>query len=224
MSNFLWPYGLQQARLPCPSLSPRVCSNSCPLSWWCHPAISSSVAPFSSGPQSSPGSGSFLMSRLLASGGQSIGASASALVLPMSIQGWFPLGLTDLISLLSEGLSRVFSSFSSLLHSLKPSVLQCSVFFVIHSHIRNMTTGKTIPLTIWTFTGKVISLLFNMLSGFVIVFLPRSKHLLILKLQSPFTVILEPKKIKSVTVSIFFPPVCHEVMKAETLLCQQRSI
>ena len=110
MSDSLWPHGLQHTRLPCPSQPPGVCWNSCPLSWWCHPTISSSIAPFSSCPQSFPASGSFLMSRLFASGGQSIRASASASVLPMNIQGWFPLGLTGLLSLQSKGLSRVFST------------------------------------------------------------------------------------------------------------------
>ena len=90
----------------------RVCSNSCPLSQWCHPTISSSLTPFSSCPQSFPASGSFPMSRFLASGGQSIVASASTSVLPMNIQGWFPLRLTGLISFLSKGLSRVFSSIT----------------------------------------------------------------------------------------------------------------
>ena len=110
MSNSLLPHGLQQDRLPCPSPSPRVCSNSCPLSQWCHPTISSSVVPISSHLQSFPASGSFPMSWLFPSGGQSIGASASASVLPKNIQGWFPLGQTGLNSLLSKGLSRVFSS------------------------------------------------------------------------------------------------------------------
>ena len=98
MSHSLWPYGLQHARLPCPPLSPRDCSISCPLSRWCHPIISSSVAPFSF-PQSFPASGSFLMSWIFASDGQNNGASVSAAVLPVNIQGWFPLGLTGLISL-----------------------------------------------------------------------------------------------------------------------------
>ena len=110
LSDSLWPLGLQHARLPCPLLSPRVCSNSCPLSWWCHPTILSSVIPFSSCLQSFPASRFFPMSQLFTSGGQHIGASASASVLPMSIQGWFPLGLTGLISLLPKGLLRVFSS------------------------------------------------------------------------------------------------------------------
>ena len=110
MSNSLWPRGLQQARLLCPSLSTRVCSNSCPLSQWYCLTISSSAAPFSFCLQSFPASGSFPMSQIFPLGGHIIGASASAIVLPMNIQDWFPLGLTGLISLLSKGHSRVFSS------------------------------------------------------------------------------------------------------------------
>ena len=106
----LRPHGLQHARLPCPSLSPTVCSNFMFIESWCHPNVSSSVSPFSSGLQSFPASGSFPMSWLLASGHQSIGVSASASVLPMNIQGWLALGLTGLISLQSKGLSRVFSN------------------------------------------------------------------------------------------------------------------
>ena len=101
VSDPLWPHGLQHTRPPCPSPAPGVYSNSCPLSRWCHPNISSSVIPFSSCLQSFPASGSFLMSQLFASGGQSIGVSASASVLPMKIQDWFPLGWTGCISLLS---------------------------------------------------------------------------------------------------------------------------
>ena len=104
------PHELQHVRLPCPSLSPGVSSDSCPLSWWCHPTISSSVTPFSSCPQSFLASESFPMSWLFVWVGQSIGASVSASVLPMNIQDWFPLGLIGLISCLSKGLSRVFSS------------------------------------------------------------------------------------------------------------------
>ena len=110
LSNSLRPHLLQQARLPCPSLSSGVCSNSCPLSWWCYPTISSPVVPFSSCLQSFPASGSFPMSQFFTSGGQSIGASASASVFPMNTQGWFPLGLTGLISLQFKGLLRVFSN------------------------------------------------------------------------------------------------------------------
>ena len=149
--------------------------------------------------QSCP-AGSFPMSQLFASGGQSIGASALALVLPMNIEGWFPLGLTGLISLPSKGLSRVFSSITVQKHP----ILQCSVFFMVQLSYLYMTTGKTIALTVWTFVGKVISLLFNMLFRFVIPFLPRSKCLLISWLQSPSAVILKPKKIKC--YCFHFPP------------------
>ena len=110
VSDSLRPHGLQHARPSCPSPTPRAYSNSCPLSQWCHPTISSSVIPFFSHLQSFPASGSFPMSQFLASGGQSIGVSASASVLPMNIQDWFLLGLTGLISLLSKWLSRVFSN------------------------------------------------------------------------------------------------------------------
>ena len=104
----LRPHRLQHTRLPCPSPTPSVYSNSCPLNQWCHPTISFSVVPFSLCLQSFPASGSFPMSQLFASGGQSIGVSASASVLPMNIQDWFPLGWTGWISLQSKGLSRVF--------------------------------------------------------------------------------------------------------------------
>ena len=110
VSDSLPPHGLQHARPPCPSPTPRVYSNSCPLSRWCHPTISSSVIPFSSRLQSFPASRSFPMNEFFASGGQRIGASASASVLPMTIQEWVPLGLTGLISVPSKGLSRVFSN------------------------------------------------------------------------------------------------------------------
>ena len=110
MSNSLWPHEPQHARPPCPSPTPRVHPNPCPLSRYCHPAISSSVIPFSSCPQSFPASGSFPMSQLFASGGQSIEVSASTSVLPMNTQDWSPLGWTGWISLQSKGLSRVFSN------------------------------------------------------------------------------------------------------------------
>ena len=123
ISNSLWPHGLQHARLPWPSPSPGVCSNSCPLTWWCHPIISSFVAPFFSCPQPFLVSGSFPMSWLFTSGGQSIGTLAP--VLPMNIQCWFPLILTGLFSLQSKGLSRVFSSTAIRKHqfiSTQPSL------------------------------------------------------------------------------------------------------
>ena len=108
VSDSLWPHGLQHTRPPCPSPTPGIYSDSCPLTQWCHPIISSSVVPFSC-PQSFPASGSFPMSQF-SSGGQSIGVSASTLVLPMNVQDWFPLGWTGLISLQPKGLSRVFSN------------------------------------------------------------------------------------------------------------------
>ena len=136
-----------------------ICSNSCPSGRWCHPTILSSVVPFSC-LQSFPASDSFLMSLLFASGDQSIGASASVSVLPMTIQDWFPLGLTGLISLLSQGLTRVFSNTTVQKHQFFSTQLS----FWSNSHHLYMTTGKTIALTRWTFVGKVMSLVFNMLS------------------------------------------------------------
>ena len=130
--------GLQHASLPCPSLYPGVCSNSRPLSQWCHPTISSSVAPFSSCPQSFPVSGSFPISLFFASGGQNTGASASASVLPMNIQDWFPLGLTGLISSLSKGFSGVFSSTIIRKHQFFSS--RPSLWF--NSHIRTWLWEK----------------------------------------------------------------------------------
>ena len=125
MSNSLWSHKLQHARLPCPSLFHWVCSNSCPLSQWWHPTISSSVTPLSSCPQSFPASWSFPVSQLFASGCQSIGASASVSVPPMNIQGWFPLGLTGVISLQSRGFSWVFFSTNIQKHQKR------SAFFVV---------------------------------------------------------------------------------------------
>ena len=149
-------------RLPCPSLTPRACSDSCPLSQWCHPTISSSVIPFSSCLQSFPASGSFPMSQFFTSGSQSIGVTALASVLPMNIQFWFPTGLTGLISLQFKGLSRVFSNITVQKHQFFGA--QLSLQSILHPY---MTTGKTIALTRWTFVGKVMSLFFNTLSGFV---------------------------------------------------------
>ena len=118
VSDSLRHHGLQHARPPCPSPTPRIYSNSCPLSRWCHPPISCSVVPFTSHLQSFPASGSFQMSQFFASGGQSIAVSASISVLPMNIKDWFPLGWTGWISLLSKGLSRVFSNNTVQKHQL----------------------------------------------------------------------------------------------------------
>ena len=151
MSDSLWPHELQHARPPCPSPTPRAYPNSCPLSRWCHPTISSSVIPFSSCLQSFPISGSFPMSQLFASGGQSTGASASASVLPMNIQDWFPLGSNFRLDLIA-----VQGTLKSLLqhHSSKTSILWCSAFHIVQLSHPYMTTGKTIALTRWTFLVK----------------------------------------------------------------------
>ena len=154
VSDSLWPHGLQHARPPCPSPTTGAYSNSCPLSQWCHPTISSSVIPFSSLLQSFPASGSFPVSQFFPSGGQRIGLSASASVLPMNIHGWFPLGLTGFISLLSKGLSSLLRH-----HISKASIIELSAFLIIQLSYPYMTTGKTIALTRWTFVGKVMSLL-----------------------------------------------------------------
>ena len=156
MSDSLWPHGLQHARFPCPSPTPGAYSNSCPLHWWCHPTISSSVVPFSFPLQSFPASGSLPVNRFFISCGQSIRVSASASVLPMNVQNWFPLEWTGLISLQSKGLSRVFSNY----HSSKASTLQRSAFYIVQLSYLHVTTGKTIALTRRTFFGKVMSLLF----------------------------------------------------------------
>ena len=147
----LLSHGLQHSRLPCSSPTPRECSNSCPLSRWCHRTISFSVVLVFSCLQSFSASGSFPMSQFFTSGGQSIGSSASALVLPMNIQGRYPLRWTGLISLQFKGLSRVFSNTT------------VPTFFMVQLLHPYMTTGKTIALTRQTFVGKIMTLVFNML-------------------------------------------------------------
>ena len=132
MSNSLWPHGLQHARLPCPSPTSVACSNSCPLSRWCHPTISSSVVPFSSSPQSFTTSGSFPMSQFFTSGSQSIAVSASTSVLPMNTQDCSPLGWTGWISLQPKGLSRVFSNTTVQKHQFFHT--QLSLYANSHIH------------------------------------------------------------------------------------------
>ena len=153
------------------------------------------------------------MSQFFESAGQNIGASGSTLVLPMNIQNWFPLGWTGWISLQSKRLKSFLQH-----HSSKASILWCSAFFIVQLSHPYMTTGKAIALTRWTFVGKVMSLLFNMLSRLVIAFLPRSKCLLISWLQSLPAVILDPPKIKSLTISIFSPCICHKVMGLDAMM------
>ena len=171
VSDPLWPHGAKHVRCPCPSPSPRACSDSSPLNWWCHPTISSSVFPFSSCLQPFPASGAFQRSQFFTSDCQSTGVSASAPVLPMNIWGWFPLGFTGLISLQSQGLSRVFSNTTVQKHQLFST--QFSLWS--NPHIYIWLLGKTIALTRWTIFGKVMCLLLNTLSRFVIAFLLISK-------------------------------------------------
>ena len=172
MSDSLRPHGLQHARPPCPSPTPRVYSNSCPLTRWCHPTISSSVTPFSSCLQSFPASGSFLMSQFFALDGQSFSFSIS----PSNEYSGLTSFRMDWLDLFA-----VQGPLKSLLqhHSSKASILWRSAVFIVQLSHPYMTTGKIIALTRWTFVGKIMSLLFNMLSRFVITLLPRSNHLLI---------------------------------------------
>ena len=144
-SNSLWPHGLQHSRSPCPLPTPRVYSNSCPSSWWCHPTISSSVIPFSSRPQYFPASGSFPMGQFFTSGGQSIGVSASASVLPMNIQDWSPLEWTGWISLQSKGLSRVFSNTTVQKHQFFSA--QLSLYVCIYIYCKIITSLANIHHT-----------------------------------------------------------------------------
>ena len=149
MSKSLWSHELQHTRLPCSSLAPGVCSNSYPLSQWCQPTISFSVVPVPC-PRSFPASGSFPMSWLFTSDGQSIGSSASASVLPMNFQGWFPLGLPGLISLQFKGLSSVFSSTTVWKHQF----FGAQPFLWSNSHIHTWLLEKTIALTRRTIVSK----------------------------------------------------------------------
>ena len=200
VSDSLWPHGLEHARLPCPSPSPGAGLNSCLLSQWCHPTISSSVIPFSSCLQSFPASGSFNESALRIRWPKYWSFSFN--ISPSSEYSGMISFRMDWLDLLA-----VQQTLKSLIqhHSSEASILQCPAFFRFQLSHPYMTTGKTIALTIQNFVSQVMSLLFNMLSRLVITFLPRSKRLLISWLQSPSAVILEPKKIKSVTVSIAFP-------------------
>jgi len=212
VSNSLQYHGLQHAGLSCPSPSPGVCSNSCPLSQWCHPTISSSVALFSCS-QSFPASRYFPMSKFIVMRWPKYWSFSFSISLFNEYSGLISFRI-DWISLWFKGLSRIFSSTTVQKHQFlgtQPSLYGLTL--TLH-----MTTGKTIALTWRTFVGKVISLVFNMLSRFVIAFLPRSKCLLISWLQSPSAVILEPKKITSVTASIVSPSICHEVVGLDAMI------
>ena len=214
MSDSLRPHGLQYARLPCPPPTPGACSNSCPLRQWCHTTISSSVTPFCSSFPILPRIRFFSNESVLCirwpkywSFSFSISPSNEYSGLISFKIDWFDL-------------RAVQGTLKSLLqhHSSKASRLQHSAFFMVQLSHPYMTTGKTIALTRWTFVGKVMSLLFNVLSRLVIAFLPRSKRLLISWLQSPSAVILEQEKIKSLTVSIVSPSICREVMGPDAMM------
>ena len=173
VSSSLQPHGLKHARLPCPSPIPRVYSNSCPLSWWCHPTISSSAIPFSSCLQSFPASGSFSNESVLRIRWPKY-LSFSFSISPSNEYSGLIFFRIDWFDLLA-----VQGTLKSLLqhHSSKASVLQCSAFFMVQLSHPYMTTRKSITLTRWTFVAKVMSLLFNMLPSFVIAFSPSSKLL-----------------------------------------------
>ena len=214
VSDSLQPHGLQDARPPCPSATPRACSNSYPSSWWCHPTHFIVCYPL----------------LLLLSIFPQIRVFSSESVLhircPKYCSFSFPISpsseYSGLISFRMDWLDllAVQGTRKSLLqhHSSKASILQRSAFFMVQLSHPYTTTGKTIALTRRTFVGKVMSLLFSTLSRLVIAFLPRSKHLLISWLQSPSTVILEPKKIKCLTVSIVSPSICHEAMGPDAVI------
>ena len=196
VSDSLWHHELQHSRPPSPSPATRVYSNSCPLSRWCHPAISSSVVPFSFRLQSFPAAGPFQKSALRIRWPKFWSLSFN--ISPSNEHSKLISFRMDSLDLLA-----VQGTLKSLLqhHSSEASIFQCSAFFILQLSHPYMTTGKSIALTRWTFVGKVMSLLFSMLSRLIWTFLPRSGSLLISWLQSPSVVILESPKVKSTTVS-----------------------
>ena len=203
MSDSFQPHGLQHSRLPCPSTTPGACMNSYPLSWWCHPFYL----------LLSPSPPAFNLSQHQGLSSQWVFCirwpkywSFSFSISPSNEYSGLISFRIDCFDLLA-----VQGTLKSLLphHSSKASVLPHSAFFIVKLSHPYMTAGRTIALTRQTFVGKVMSLLFNMLSRLVIAILARSKHLLISWLQSPSAVILEPKKPKSVTVSTVFPSICY---------------
>ena len=204
MSNSLWPHELQHLRLPCPSLGPGTCSDSCPSNQWCHPT-SHPLCSLLLLPSIFPSirilsNGSVLRIKWPKYWSFSISPSNDYSG-PTSFQiDWFVL-------LAVQGTLKNLLQY----HSSKASILKCSTFFMVQLSHLYVTPGKTMTLTRRAFVGKGMSLLFNMLPGLVIAFLSRSKHLLISWLQSASAVILEQKKIKSVTVTIVSPSICHAV-------------
>ena len=207
MSDFLQPYGLQHARPPCPSPASRDYSNSCPSSQWCHPTISSCHSLLLP-PSIFPSIKVFSSDSLLCIRWPEYWSFSFSISPSDEYSGLISLRM-DWLDLLA-----VQGTFKSLLqhHSSKTSIFRRSAFFIVQLSHPYMTTGKTIALTRRTFVGKVMSLLFRLLSRLVIAFLPRIKCLLISWLQSSSAVILEPRKIKSLAVSIVSPSTCHEVI------------
>ena len=190
MSDSLQPHVVQHARLPCTSPTPEACWNSCLSSRWCHPTISSSVIPFSSCLWSFPASGSFPMSQFFAIRWPKIWNFSFSISPSNEYSGLISFRMDWLDLLAVQGILKSLLQH----HSSKASTLQCSAFFIVQISHPYMITRETIGLTRWTFVGKVMSLLFNMLSRLAIGFFPRSNCLLISWLQSPSAVILEPKK------------------------------
>jgi len=215
---FLWaPKSLQHAKLPYLSPTPEDYSNSCPLHQWCHPTISSSVIPFYSCLQAFPVSGSFPMCPFFALGGEELQTfwSFSFSISPFNEHSGlisFRINWLDLLAV--QGILKSLLQH----HSSKASIRWRSAFFTVQLSHPYMTTRKTIALTRRTFVGKIMSLLFNMLSRLVITLLPRSKRLLISWLLSPAAVILEPIKKKSLSVSIDSPSICHEVIGLDAMI------
>ena len=213
VSDSLQPHGLQHARLPCPSPTPGVYPNSCPLSWWCHPTISSSH-PLLLSPSIFPSIRVFSNESVLHIRWPKYWSFSFSISPSNERQGLISIRM-DWLDLLA-----VPGTLKSLLqhHSSKASILWLSAFFTVQLSHPYMTTGKTIALTRQTFVDKIMSLPFNMLSRLVITFLSRSKHLLISWLQSPSAVILELQKIKSATVSTVSPSISHEVMGPDAMI------
>ena len=214
MSNSLQPHELQHARPPCPSPTPKIHLDSCPSSWWCHPAISSSVCPLLLLPPTPPSIRVFSNESTLRMRWPKYWSFSFSISLSKEHPGLISFRV-DWLDLLA-----VQGTLKSLLqhHSSTPSILRRSAFFIVQLSHPCMTNGKTIALTRWTFVGKVMSLLLNMLSRLVITFLPRSKRFLISWLQSPSAVILETQKIKADTVSTVSPFIFHEVMGPDVMI------
>ena len=205
VSDSLQPHGLQHTRPPCPLPSPGVCPSSRSLHWWCCPTISSSDALFSFCPQSFPASETFPMSHLFTSDDQKYWNFNFSISPSSECSGLISIKIDWFNSLAVQGTFRILLQHQS----LKASILWHSVFFTVQFSPLFVTTGETTGFTIQTFVGRVMSLLFNTLSRFVIAFLPRSSHLVISWLQSSSAVILELKKRKSDTTPTVSPSICH---------------